>query len=194
MGGFQNPHGSDTEQPSSSQHLGTRNPRGTYTSGQPKAEPIELEGTASVDRSSVDRASPAERPSPLDSSSPKDSLSVAETEEAVELGLRKMKTEESRPSLSLGSAAESKDSVRSGSRHDADRESLHPQSHSSGRTSRENMFADLNAEPPPSDGEDEGILPSDGIHTLAQPESSRSYTLSSCIPFFVSAIMQLVYT
>jgi hypothetical protein len=50
---------------------------------------------------------------------------------------------------------------------------LHPHSHSSGRTSRENMFADLNAEPPPSDEEDEGLLPSDGVQILVQPESSR---------------------
>ncbi|CAM6084781.1 unnamed protein product [Calypogeia fissa] len=176
IGGFQSSQGPSTEQLSSSPHLGTLHLRGTYTASQPKAEPIELEGTASVDRSSVDRPSPAERRSPVDSTSPKDSVSVAETEEAVELGLKKMKTEESRPSLSLGSAAESKDSVRSGSRHDGDRESLHPQSHSSGRTSRENMFADLNAEPPPSDGDDEGLIPSDGVQMLAQPESSRTTT------------------
>jgi hypothetical protein len=173
MGGFPNSQVDSADQLTTPQHLGNLHLRGTYPGGKPKAEPVELEGTASVDRSSVDRPSTAERPSPVGSASPKDSVSVAENEERGEVDLKKMKTEESRASFSMGSGAESKDSVRSGSRHDGERESLHPQSHSSGRTSRENMFADLNAEPPPSDEEDEGLLQSGGVQMLAQPESSR---------------------
>jgi hypothetical protein len=55
----------------------------------------------------------------------------------------------------------------------------HLRGHSGGRSSREGMFADLNAEPPVSDGEEEAAAPRDclppsgGLPPLVQLESSR---------------------
>ncbi|KAG6543725.1 hypothetical protein Mapa_014909 [Marchantia paleacea] len=163
---------------STSQHLAMPQPQGLFMSNHSlKVEPVELERSASVDRVQLEKVSSIERSSPPDSLSPKESVSVAETRGVGDVDLKKMNTDESKPSASLGSAAESKDSVRSGIRRDGgDRESLHPQSQSSGRTSRENMFADLNAEPPASDGEDECLLRIDEATTIAQPESSRTTT------------------
>ncbi|KAL3677340.1 hypothetical protein R1sor_027288 [Riccia sorocarpa] len=172
-----NPHIQGMQQFGSSQHLEMSQPRSTYMTNHPlKVEPVELEPTASADRMQLRKASPMERSSPSDALSPKESVSVAETRgEAV--GVKRMLMEESKPSASLGSAAESKDSVRSGLRpHVGDRESLHSQSQSSGRTSRENIFADLNAEPPASDGGDECLLQVEETQAVVQPESSRTTT------------------
>ncbi|KAL2609085.1 hypothetical protein R1flu_027658 [Riccia fluitans] len=172
-----NPQIQGIQQFGSAQHPGMSQPRGPcLTSHSLKVEPVELERTASVDRMQLEKASPVERSVRPDSLSPKESASIAETQrEAV--GVKKMLMEESKPSASLGSAAESKDSVRSGMRpHVGDRESLHSHSQSSGRTSRENIFADLNAEPPASDGGDECLVQVEETEAAAQPESSRTTT------------------
>lgn len=177
-GAAQNAQLQTMQQFNSSQHHAMPQPQGLFMSNHSlKVEPVELERSASVDRVQLEKVSSIDRSSPPDSLSPKESVSVAETRGVGDADLKKMNTDESKPSVSLGSAAESKDSVRSGIRRDGgDRESLHPQSQSSGRTSRENMFADLNAEPPASDGEDECLLRIDDATTIAQPESSRYVT------------------
>eukprot|EP00249_Psilotum_nudum_P015308 c25253_g1_i1 orf=711-3452(+) len=114
----------------------------------------------------------AAEPMDVDRMSQLDRASCSEQRDAPESGKKKGIEVESRASVSLGSMGEPKDSDHSERLQDKGEDSLISQACSRVHKAREGVFADLNAEPPVSEGED--AVPSEGLLPSVQPECSRS--------------------
>lgn len=133
--------------------------------------------------SPTDQASVMDRGSMLDRSShshSERSVVYRETPEASDVDEKKgVNVERSKLSVSPGDSRDSGAQLGGDGQGGGKGGGRYSTGYSGRRSSREGVFADLNAEPPASDGEEDGAGPSDGLAAsdglppVAQPESSR---------------------